>query len=189
MKTRTCTVSSCYSSDQRTRPGSKYLQYYHDEEIQPDKPIQVQEIFMTSRILHATVVDVLPKSIRNMFSYFNDDPDYIFLRKGVNRSSSLFIEAVMVAKGLIKGSEMDMAQRIKEQQFRKYTREFATAAKQEMYDVSIESVMNTVKNHEMRADSFVHMVEEAFHVDIIMFSKDKFLITNMLITRDRKSVV
>jgi hypothetical protein len=57
-----------------------------------------------------------------------------------------------------------------------HTRAFAASAKQELYEDSIDSIMNMVATQEMNASSFVHMVEEAFEVDIILFSKDKFLI-------------
>lgn len=166
----------CYGTDQRNKPGSRYRQYYHDEEVPSDKPIQIQEIFITAKILHATIIGILPKSIRNLFAAYQNDPEFVFLRKGVNRSSSTLIEAVMVAKGMIVGTEMDMAQRIIDQRERFHTREFAVAAKQEMYDESIEAILNIIRNHEMRGDLFVHLVEEAFNVDIILFSKDKFLI-------------
>lgn len=169
-------IPCCYGTNQQNKPGSRYRQYYHDEKVPADKPIQVQEIFITAKILHATIIGILPKSIRNLFSTYTTNPDYVFFRKGVNRSSSSIIEAVMVAKGMIKGSEMDMAQRIIDQRRRLHTKEFAAAAKQEMYDDSIESILNIIKNHEMRGDLFVHLIEQAFDVDIILFSKNKFLI-------------
>lgn len=169
-------IPCCYGIDQRKKEGSRYRQYFNDEKVPVDKAIQVQEILTTSKILHPTVIGILPKPIRNMFSAFTSNPDYVFMRKGINRSSSSIIEAVMVAKGMIKGPELDMAQRIDDQRTRLCRPEFAWAAKQELFDKPIESIMETIQKFEMRGSSFVHLIEQAFDVDIILFSKDKFLI-------------
>lgn len=166
----------CYSIDQRQKPGSKYRQYYNNEIVPADKPVQVQEIFITAKILHPTIIGILPKPIKNMFAAFNTDPKVQFLRKGVHRSGSSSIEAVMVAKKLMRGPELDIRERLEDQRARLHTKEFAAAAKQEMYDKSIEYILNTIQHHHMSAELFVHLLEEAFDVDIILFSKDRFLI-------------
>lgn len=164
-------VPCCYSKDQEIRPGSKYRQYFFGEHRQ-QKVQQIQEIFITNKIVPPGVIGVLPKCIREMFGIIEKDPEYSFVRKGVTRGKLSSIETILLGKGIISGDEPDLDKILIREQNKLATEAYALSTKQELYDEDVSSIISMIRNDDLRITCFVHMLEQAYNCSIFVFTAD-----------------
>lgn len=162
----------CYSKDQKKRKGSKYRHYYEREDLKK-RHQQSQDLYITSKILPAGISGMLPKNIKDLFSLFESNPKYKFIRIGMNKTKHSLLECVLVAKN--RYNSLDPKARgplILAEKNKLAVEKYAMAAKQELYNESIEDIIQKILNDDMNAAEFVHLMEEAFDCNIFVFVSD-----------------
>lgn len=161
----------CYTKDQKTKAGSKYLKYF--ENISTGKKVYKQkpDLFFTDKPLASNMPGVLPPKIKKYFSLIQADAKYCFIRVGSRNTTRSFLEAVL--RGLGKRTDPENVRQIFEEKI--MTEKSAMAAKQEFFDENIETIIKYM-NTNFKASHFVHVIEEVFDVDVFVFSTDSMLI-------------
>ena len=162
-------VPCCYAKDQRSKPGSPYNSYFKKEELK--KRTQTQDVFKTSKLLPVGTVGVLPKNINDLFNTVIN-PDYQVMRRGISQTRLSFLEAVLTAKGIVRGIEGNMIDILTEELGKFLRREFAIAAKQELYHKSEEEILEIMRVGDLRATWFINVLEIVYDCNIYIFSDE-----------------
>lgn len=160
----------CYSKDQKNREGSKYQHYFFRQKLKK-KYQQAQDLFITNKILPPGVAGILPKNISNLFSLI--DQHHTFNRVGMNKTINSLLECVLVATNTISRSvePKKRSPLLESSRLKLATAQNAMACKQELYNLSINEIIDQIKSSEynLNAIEFVHLMEEAFECDIFVF--------------------
>ena len=160
-------IPCCYVKDQRLVKGSKYNHYFKGEQLK--KTTQFQDIFKSGKILAVGAIGVLPRKINNLFETIIP-PTHQFMRRGMNVSRLSFLEAILTAKGVVNGFELDIMNILNSELKRFMTPEYAAAAKQELYHKSIDEILDIMKTGDLRATWFVNTFELVFNCNIFIFT-------------------
>jgi hypothetical protein len=162
----------CYTKDQKTKAGSKYMKYFDKLSVGRKKTVckQRPDLFFTDKILDSNMPGVLPTKIKRLFSLIQADVNYCFVRIGSRNSPTSALEAVL--RGLNKSTDPDNVRRTFD---RITTTEYAMAAKQELFNDDVETIIKYMHDN-IKPQVFVHAIEELFNVDIFLFSADSMLI-------------
>lgn len=163
-------VPCCYTKDQRDKKGSTYRHYYDGEPLKKGK--QTQDVFRTGKLLPVGAVGVLPKQINDFFNTILP-PDKQIMRLGINITRLAFLEAVLVAMGTIgvdKNRPSANAELLERHAKDISTREFASAARQELYDKSTDDILSIMTDGDLRATWFVNVLQIKYGCDIYIFT-------------------
>lgn len=164
-------IPCCYSNDQRLKKNSNYNHYFNHQSLKPRQP-QIQDLFVTNKILQRGIFGILPKMIKKIF-YFCDS-NRTFVRVGVRRSKHSFLEAVLVAKKIININ--DENNNVVEKFIDELSEEvFIASAKQEQFSLSVDEIRRKLRSECVIATEFVHMLEERFECDIFIFSSERMV--------------
>jgi len=170
-------VPCCYIKNQ-DREGTKLRHYYVQTGIR-EQQTAVQDIFLSSKILPPGMSGVLPENITQLFSMINPEPEYRFVRFGINNNNNSLLEAVMVSlnHSNLQFEEPEFRPQIVEKQrilLNSKADIYAVAAKQELYDQEIEDIAERLKREKLNALEFYHVMEQYFDCSIFVFtSNDK----------------
>jgi len=162
-------IPCCYTKDQKTKPGSKYIYYF---EKLPDKETRIAtpDLFFTDKILAQNMTGVLPKTIKRLFSLIQADADYCFVRVGSHNTSKSVIESVL------RGLHIDTSPSNVNRVFQTFLSvENSMASKQELYDEDAETILKYMREN-LKASTFAHAIEETFDVDVFVFSSDELIV-------------
>jgi hypothetical protein len=182
----------CYKKDQTKNESSKYTHYF-DPNYKPFNHIQKrQDVFITNKPVSLGTTGMIPRNLKKLFSLLQHDPEYCFVRHGNSFSSFSILESVLRAKNYFKqndGTEVSDEERhfiiINEKQ-KLATERYAMAAKQELYDDSVDEIISKI-HHYMNPIDFIHVMEEAYNCNIFVFSSNKYFPDgNLTIPRHRQ---
>lgn len=167
-------IPCCYINDQKNKPGYKY--YF--EGIEPVSDEKQTDIIKTNKILDNNQLGHLPSNISNLFILINPDPKYIYLRKGVFKNENSFLKVVMEALSDETNineitNQMEAESVLNDTRKLLATKELASLCKQEMYDSTIDEIINSINNLDVYLDPklYIHLLEEYFNVNIFLFSQ------------------
>ena len=165
-------VPCCYTKNQERRVGSQYRRYFYGEDVkEPDH--HIQEVYTSTKILPLDVVGVLPKRVQDMFSILEPDPNFWFVRKGVSRTRWSSVEAVMTGLGMLAAvGENDLEDVLRSEVDRLATSAYAMSCKQELYNYSVDEIVEMIKHNDLRATSFIRLLETAYNCNIYVFVSD-----------------
>jgi len=165
-------VPCCYAKNQ-DKPGSKYRHYYERERID-SRQITVQEIFVSAgKNLPPGATGSLPSKLKELFSLAEVAPDSQFVRLGLNDTDESFLEAVMLATNASRLKFVEPELRIpivREARSRLVTEANAMAAKQELTDYSLTSILGKLQKGNMNALEMIHVMEQAFDCNIFVMT-------------------
>lgn len=170
-------IPCCYIKNQ-DREGTKLRHYYVQSGVR-EQQTAVQDIFLSSKILPPGMSGVLPENIKQLFSMINPDPEYQFVRFGINNNYNSLLEAVMLALNFnnLQFVEPEDRPQIVEKQrmlLNMNAEIFAVAAKQELYYQEIENITERLKKEKLNGLEFFHVMEQYFDCSIFLFtSNDK----------------
>lgn len=169
-------IPCCYKKSQVNKKGSRYRNYYFGEPLQNVDQKQ-QGIYISKIIIPNDNFGTLPKNINKIFSIVDRNAQYY--RKGVYRNKNSFLNCVMEAmnedtnilklKG--KNERENFLNKIRKDLA---TPDFAASCKQEMYDYTIEEIIDKIKNENEYLDPklFIHLLEVKFNCNIFIFTRD-----------------
>ena len=183
----------CYEKNHTTpNAGTSYRYYYFDEDMNITKQIIQKQFIITGRILPPKFYGLLPEDdLAKNFELFLDDDKFKMLRKGIFKTSSSILECILIALWEEKYKDFFEMDTIKEHddylmklRQKMATRILATTCKQEMYDFSIEEILEILVNPKVYLDPshFIHMLELYFDCTIYVFSRSKNKLETKLIT-------
>jgi hypothetical protein len=159
----------CYKKDQRLKSDTKYRDYLRG--IKVIKREQTKDVTVTKKILKFDAQGALPKNIVELLK-LSVPPTHRFVRRGVTRSPLSAIECVHVA--LNPFAPKGQIQELTRQTFAKLqTLEYATAARQELYDLTSDEILNLMQTKDFRASWYLNTLEAFFSeqdITIYIFS-------------------
>lgn len=171
-------VPCCYAKDQESREGSKYRHYYYGEDIPQKENIQ-QDLFTTNKFVPNNIFGTLPQNITEMFEIIEPNEQYTFVRKGVFRSKSSFLNCVMEALNdqtniLQIEDEYEREERIVQIRKSLATPEKASTCRQEMYDFTTEEIIKAIQDQTVYLDPklFLHLLEIEYNCNIFIFTRN-----------------
>lgn len=167
----------CYVNDQSR--GKSYKSYFQGSSISESdsKRRVVDNIFKDGKIVPVDKTGYLPINIREFFWTVDIDDEYEYLRSGSHHTKSSFLDCVLRAMDIDGISEInDPDERmIKLAEVRENLAipELAAVCKQQMYDSSIEQIMESIRNPDIYFDPrlFIPLVQEVYNCNVFLFSK------------------
>ena len=162
-------IPCCYTKNQFTTVGSKARHYFYDEPL-TKKTLQTQDIFLSRKIVPPKILGHLAPNVAVLFNTIST-PEFRFMRRGVNVTKLSFIEAVLTAKGIVDGLEKNILDILIKERNKLLTLEYAASAKQELFDQSLEEIIEMMKTEDMRATRFVRLIEQAYNCSVFIFSE------------------
>ena len=166
----------CYKKNQAITKGSKLRNYYFGEEM-PIKEVTQQELYTTNKFVPIDTFGTLPKNITKMFRIVDPDDSYMYIRKGVRRGKTSFINCVLEAigdntiMGLTDDDEIDAY--LFDIREKIATKKHAASCRQEMYDSTENEIVEFIKNPDIYFDPqrFVSLLEYYFDCNIFVFTR------------------
>jgi len=159
----------CYKKDQRLKLDTKYNDYLKGVKV--TKREQTKDVTVTKKILKFEAQGALPKNIIELLK-LSVPPTQRFVRRGVSRSPLSAIECVHVA--LNPFAPKAQIQELTRQTFAKLqTLNYATAARQELYDLKSDEILTLMQNKDFRASWYLNALEAFFSeqdITIYIFS-------------------
>lgn len=171
-------IPCCYEKDQMNRKGSKYRHYFYGEQLATTENEQ-QNLITTNKFVQFDNFGTLPSNITKMFEIVEPNPRYMYVRKGVHRTKNSFLECIMEAINdqnitSLKDDERRIIEIVDNTRRSFATEELAAVCKQELYNYSIDEIMNLIRNTEVYFDPklFVHLLEVVYNVNIYIFTRN-----------------
>jgi hypothetical protein len=179
-------VPCCYKINQKNKP--KFMHYYESKELVTGEKKQ-HNIIKTDKILKHDQFGTLPLNLENLFVIIDPNPKYEYVRKGVHSGKNSFINVVMEAlndetKILEVYGEHGIEKVLEDERLALAKESIVPLCRQELYDRSINEIINMLKNPEVYFDPrlFVHLLEDRFDCNIFLFSR-KYLDGEMILPR------
>lgn len=174
-------IPCCFETDQLEDEESAYNKYFGQEVA--IKESSKRDIIITNKFVMIRQFGELPKNITKTFDYAVFALNIKFLRKGVMRGKSSFLNCVLEAikdtRDTAIGLEDDVNQLdewVNEKRMDMATPEYASLCRQECYDMSITDILAIIKDPDVYLDPklFIRMVEEYYNVDIYLFTRSHY---------------
>lgn len=168
-------IPCCYPRDQSKIAGSKYRNYYFGEPI-IEKELKQQGIYVSNIILPNDSFGTLPENISRLFSIV--DSKGIYYRKGMFRNKNSFLNCVMEAlnddTNILEIDDENERENYLNNTRKQLIEENVVCCKQEMYDYTIEDIINYINDLDKYFDPklFIHILELKFDCNIFIFSKN-----------------
>jgi hypothetical protein len=190
-------IPCCFKIDQTEKPGN-YRKYYFGEELKAKKDKKQQDLIITDKILSIDKYGILPEELDKLFQILDTDIKYKYIRVGVSRTKSSFLNAVLL--GLYEKTKLTDIDEEKERirkvfDERKEIAEKAVLAKQCCYDLTTEQIVEKIANLEDYFDPnyFLQFLEEVYDVNIFLFNREKIITPRFIESyyrkyRDRESI-
>ena len=169
-------VPCCFKINQKEKQSSKYNKYLNgvDEKIDSVQ----QKIIVKNKILDFGKYGKLSDNLNKIFNIFDDDNKiFSYKRKGINSSINSFIDCVYESMefNIIEDRE-ERNIYINELRKKFETNEYASLCKQEMYNFSIENIIEKIKSNDyFDPKYFIRILEYEYNCKIFIFNDDELL--------------
>lgn len=160
----------CYETQQSSTTGSKYRQYFYDEE--PKKQYTEQhEMIITNKFVEKDKYGTLPDDLLKLFRVYDSTENILYVRKGVLDTKNSFIECVIEGLGNAINNEADL-QKIRDSIANNDM--LIASARQEMYDYSVNDIKELLKDKNTYFDPryFISLLETLYKCNIFIFKKN-----------------
>lgn len=169
-------VPCCYIRDPSEKKSSLYRQYFHGDAARQDA-MQVQELFLSNKILPSGSSGVLPDVVVKLLNVLEADEESLFVRRGVHRSPFSMIECVLSAQRERALTVEEVQREIPLWRDKMLTPVYAAAALQELYKMTPERIVKDVmKKKDWRVATLLHVIEEAFEINCFAFDRNGLII-------------
>lgn len=173
-------VPCCYSTNQMTKP--RYRSYF-GEKVSETRNKKQQDFIKTDKILGDDKFGVLPSNLLRLFNSLDPDPKYDYVRLGVHRNLSSFLNAVMVGMHestniLTVIKESSRVKRLNKERKIISSENLAPVCRQSAYDMDISTVRKMISNPEEYLDPkiYTQLLEKYLNCNIFVFTRDQMII-------------
>lgn len=166
----------CYKKNQQEIKGSTYREYYFGESV-PDKDMKQQDFITTGKFVTNDQFGTLPSNIQKLFNIAEPNKKYKYIRKGVFRTKSSFLECVIEAMDIDKIIDLDTLEQrqlyLEKKRKELATPEYASTCRQELYNLSEAQIISLTGDPNIYMDPklFVHLLEIAYKCNIFIFTR------------------
>lgn len=168
----------CYTKQHEDKKGSVYRHYYYGEELKLKLNTYQQDFIITNKFVPKDKYGTLPDDITKLFEIFDQQEGYMYVRKGVENNKSSFLNCVMEGMyeetKILQHEDQDEREAVLYQTREKMaTLAYAASCRQEMYDFTIDEIMDAIKNPDINLEPnlFVTLLENYFNCNIFIFNR------------------
>lgn len=173
-------IPCCFAKPQSN--SAKYKKYFAgtagEEDKEEDKDDRVQqEIYIGNKLVPYGLFGELPTNIDKLLHLVNPDEGYRYLRQGVHRTKSSFLDCILTAFDIddivdLKNLD-DRLERLASVRKEISTLENASSCRQQLYDVDVNNIKKQIEDPEVYLDPHLYIaaVEAAFKCNIFIFSR------------------
>lgn len=168
----------CFKTSQSDKEGGIYRNYYFGEKVETKEKKQ-QDLIITDKILSPEKYGVLPENLQKLFDLLDSDTDYKYIRVGVNRNKSSFLNSVMVSLNeqtniLELEDEDERLTRLLQIREELGDKTMFPMAKQSLYDMTNKSLAVSISDEMTYMDPklYTQLLEGYFNCNIFTFNKD-----------------
>lgn len=170
----------CYKKNHALDEGNIYRHYYFGEDLKDKTKKTQQGLIVTNKFVIKDTYGTLPDNIEKLFKIFDfqEDEEYMYVRKGVLDTKSSFLECVMEGMHEVSGI-LDFEDNDEREDYLYQVRKelatvsLAAACRQEMYDYTTEKIISDISDPEvyMSPDLFTSLLEQYFNCNIFVFNR------------------
>ena len=183
----------CYRGDHMDNKGSVYRHYYYDEPLSQKNKTK-QNIITTNKIVSSNSYGTIPDRITKMFGLITADESYEFIRQGMFRNKSSFLncvlEALNIQTNILKyNTESKRARKISLIRHEMSSEENASVCLQTMFDFTTDEIEEAIRNPEVYFNPryFIPLIEMIYDCNIFLFNRNMFNETNMVLPNHLKA--
>jgi hypothetical protein len=176
-------VPCCFKNPQ-DKKGGLYRHYFYNEPIETREKKQ-QEMITTDKFLSCNQFGMLPQDLEKLFRIIDNDMEYQYIRIGVDRSYSSFLNSVMLSlsddTNILEFTTEE--ERKKElARVRKELSKIGAVAKQCAYDIPLKELMKEIANSEVYFDpkKYIQLLEYYYNCNIYLFNREQLMLPNFL---------
>ena len=170
----------CYEKKHSEKAGSIYRHYYFGEELASKEDKEQQDFITTNKFVDRNNFGTLPSDISKVFKLLSDEEGYMYVRKGVLKTESSFLNCVMEGMHEETGIlDYDDASEIEAFLYQTReelaTAENAAAARQEMYDYTNDEITKILSDGDtyLEPKLFISMLEKIYKCNIFVFNRNR----------------
>jgi len=170
-------VPCCFRTKQEGKKGGTWNRYFFNEKEEAKEKKQ-QELIITDKFLDPEKYGNLPLDLQKLFEIFDTDTNYKYIRVGVSKGMSSFLKAVMVGlyeqTGILNyNTEQEKDDKVMEIRKEISSENISPMARQSMYDMPIEKIMENIANDKTYFDPkfYLQLLEEYFNCNIFLFRR------------------
>ena len=168
----------CFKNEQSSKAGGIYRSYYFGEELE-SKDKKQQDLITTDKILGPDKYGTLPDELQKLFEVLDTDTNYKYIRVGVHRNQSSFLNAVMIGlhdqTGILDLNDNEREARLLQIRTELSAKNNVAMARQSCYDMTTEQISEILNNPEsyMNPKFYVQLLEGYFNCNIFLFNREK----------------
>lgn len=170
-------VPCCFKNDPSEKEGGVYRHYFYGEELEMKEKKQ-QDLIVTDKFLSANKYGIIPTDLEKLFSNMDSEPGYKYVRVGVARGYSSFLNCVMLAlyeqTGILDVDQENMEDFLEKTRLKLTEKDILPMALQSNYDSSIETLKSVIKDNSayFNPKLFSQLLEGYFDCNIFLFDKE-----------------
>lgn len=174
-------IPCCFKVKQSDKNGGHFKHYFEGEELE-QKTKKQQELISTDKFLEKDKYGLLPPNIQKLFEILDMDGDYKYIRLGVQRGESSFLNAVMVGlhetTGILDVQNTKIQKVLEKKRKELSGTDIRQTCKQSIYDMDDFKVEKDIKNPKNYFDPklYLQMLEYYFDCNIFLFDTEKMVL-------------
>jgi len=178
-------VPCCFANPQETK---NYYQHYYNNKPLEEKYKKQQDLIKTDKILTFNKYGILPTDLSNLFEML--DPSHRYVRIGVLRNQSSFINAVILAMNKKTGIfSMKTIHDVRNyvSKIRNKLADLAVLGRQCMYDMDVLSIREKMVDEDEYFDPslYIQLLEEYYSCNIFLFNREGLFLPRYLQTYEK----
>lgn len=167
----------CFKTSQ-SKKGGIYRSYYFGEKVEIKEKKQ-QDLIITDKILGSDKYGVLPENLQKLFNILDSHSEYKYIRVGVHRNKSSFLNSVMVSLNdetaiLELEDEDERLARLLQIKEELSDKTMFPMAKQSCYDMTDKNLSYFISDENTYMDPklYTQLLEGRFNCNIFTFNKN-----------------
>ena len=178
-------VPCCFVDDRSNKTLMR--KYYQRESGQYKKEKKQQELIKTDKILGHDKYGTLPENINNIFKLIDPQEKISYVRLGVYRNRSSFLNAVMTGMYKITNifdhlNEKSRDEYLKQTRIKLSDESIAPLCKQSLYDKTMANIIRDISdpNVYFNPSHYVQLLSEYFNCNIFLFNRNQMFLPRFM---------
>lgn len=176
-------VPCCFKNDQHEKKGGIFRHYFFDEPLEIKEKKQ-QELIITDKFLGIDKFGVLPENLVKLFEIIDPEPDYKYIRVGVERNDankSSFLNCIMLAMDdktdILDLKPSQRGELVKKERKKLSMKKIAPLARQCAYDIPIKKLIAKIadSSENFEAKKFIQLLENYYGCIIFLFNSERLI--------------